>query len=95
MGTKWMLVGMTAALMGAGAVTMVMPSADAAPVTPSASPIGRLVEVQLVAWPLSTGTVGRVTGTLIAMPAGGLVVQDGRFEHWLPLEQVMPMKVSR
>jgi hypothetical protein len=59
------------------------------------SPIGRLVAVQLVAWPLSTAVVGTVTGTLISMPAGWLVIKDGSFEHWVPVEKVMSMKVSR
>jgi hypothetical protein len=59
------------------------------------SPIGRLVSVQLVAWPLGTAVAGTVNGTLIAMPTGWLVIKDGSFEHWVPVEKVMSMKVSR
>jgi hypothetical protein len=71
-------------------------AAAAAPVAAApATPLGRLVEIQLIAWPLSTAIVGKVNGTLIAMPTGWLVVSDGSFEHWVPVEKVMSMRVSR
>lgn len=70
-------------------------AAAAAPAAAPATPLGRLVEIQLIAWPLSTANVGKVTGTLIAMPTGWLVVADGSFEHWVPVEKVMSMRVSR
>ena len=58
-------------------------------------PIGRLVDISLVAWPLSTGTAERVTGTLLSMTGDWVVVKDGSFEHWIPKEKVMNMKASR
>ena len=71
-------------------------AAAAAPVAAApATPLGRLVEIQLIAWPLSTTIVGKVNGTLIAMPTGWLVVAEGSYEHWIPSEKVMSMRVSR
>ena len=71
-------------------------AAAAAPVAAApATPLGRLVEIQLIAWPLSTAIVGKVNGTLIAMPTGWLVVAEGSYEHWIPSEKVMSMRVSR
>jgi hypothetical protein len=88
-----------AAVAGIAMATVNLISAPAAAAVPEAtevaSPVGRLVTIQIIAWPLSTGTVGNVSGTLIAMPAGWLVVKDGTFEHWVPAEKVAQMKVSR
>jgi hypothetical protein len=78
-------------------LTLISNRADAAaPVAAApATPLGRLVEIQLIAWPLSTTIVGKVNGTLIAMPTGWLVVAEGSYEHWIPSEKVMSMRVSR
>lgn len=58
-------------------------------------PVGRLVDITLIAWPLSTGTAGRVAGTLLSMTGDWVVVKDGTFEHWIPKEKIMNMKASR
>ena len=57
--------------------------------------MGRLVDVQLVAWPLSTAPAGLIRGTLVAMTTGWLVIKEGSYEHWVPMEKVMSMRVSR
>ena len=58
-------------------------------------PIGRLVEIHLVAWPLSTTDAGKVGGTLISMTDQWIIVQDGTFEIWLPKDKVMSIRASR
>jgi hypothetical protein len=89
----------TAILMAAlliGAVGIGLNDAAAAPAATAAeSPVGRLVDVQLVAWPLSTAPAGMLHGTLIAMTTGWLVIKEGSYEHWVPMEKVMSMRVSR
>lgn len=74
-----------------------MPCAPAATAAQGAaeSPVGRLVDVQLVAWPLSSAPAGTLHGTLIAMTAGWVVIKEGSYEHWVPMEKVMSMRVSR
>jgi hypothetical protein len=68
------------------------PSAVQAAGTP---PIGRLVDIELVAWPLTTERAGIVKGTLLSMTGDWIVVKDGTYEHWLPKEKVLNMKASR
>jgi len=72
--------------------------ADAAQVTtPGAGtpPIGKVVDVTLVAWPLSTQTTEKVNGTLVSMQSDWIIVADGSYEHWIPAGKVMEMKASR
>ena len=87
-------------LLVAGVVCFALPLERAAAQTgtlPAAGtpPIGRLVDITLVAWPLSTNAAGRVTGTLLSMTGEWVVVKDGSFEHWIPKEKVLDMKASR
>lgn len=95
---KNQLIAITVATLAAITATTLVSNhaAAAAPVAAApATPLGRLVEIQMIAWPLSTAIVGKVNGTLTAMPTGWLVVTDGSFEHWVPVEKVMSMRVSR
>lgn len=85
------MVAMTLEFSGTSARAQT-PVAASSPGTP---PIGRLVDIRLVAWPLATAEAGRITGTLIAMTDQWLIVKDGTFEHWVPKEKVMDMKASR
>ena len=66
-----------------------------APQAAGTPPVGRLVDITLVAWPLSTATAGRVSGTLLSMTGDWVVVKEGTFEHWIPKEKIMDMKASR
>lgn len=66
-----------------------------APQAAGTPPVGRLVDISLVAWPLSTATAGRVAGTLLSMTGDWVVVKEGTFEHWIPKEKIMDMKASR
>jgi hypothetical protein len=86
---------LAAAVIGFGLISQRAEAQAGKPTTQVESPIGRLVAVQLVAWPLSTGVAGSVNGTLVSMPTGWLVIKDGSFEYWVPIEKVMSMKVSR
>ena len=58
-------------------------------------PLGRQVEIQMVAWPLSTGVANKVEGTLIAMTDQWIIVKGGSDESWVPREKVMLMKASK
>ena len=58
-------------------------------------PIGKLVDVMLVAWPLNTGNAGKVSGTLVAMSDQWIIVESGSQETWVPKEKVMTMTASR
>ena len=70
-------------------------AARVAPQAAGTPPVGRLVDISLVAWPLSTATAGRVSGTLLSMTGDWVVVKEGTFEHWIPKEKIMNMKASR
>lgn len=98
MKTKWM-IAMTG-LVTAGVVYFCVPvqraEAQAGPVQAAGTPpIGRVVDVTLVAWPLTTQMAGRVTGNLLSMTGDWIVVKEGSFEHWIPKEKVLSMKASR
>ena len=58
-------------------------------------PLGRQVEIHMVAWPLSTVEVNKVGGTLIAMTDQWIIVKEGSDENWIPREKVMLMKASK
>jgi len=62
---------------------------------PGTPPIGLLVEVRLISWPLATADAGKVQGKLVAMTDQWLVVASGSDEFWLPKDKVMAMKASR
>lgn len=68
----------------------------AAPGTP---PIGRLVEISLSPWSYGQTPTAKddrkVTGTLVAMTDRWVVVQEGTFENWVPMERVVVMRASR
>jgi hypothetical protein len=89
-----------ASLITAVVVYFGMPS-DQAAAQPSESqaagtpPIGRLVEVTLVAWPISSQPAAKVTGNLLAMMDDWIIVKEGSYEHWVPKEKILDMKVSR
>jgi hypothetical protein len=85
---------MLKAMLVCGALMLALP-VDGAPAAGQETPVGRLVEVQLVAWPLSTAPAGLIRGTLVAMTTGWLVIKEGSYEHWVPMEKVMSMRVSR
>lgn len=86
-------------LAAAAVVYFAIPQAEAqtgvAPQAAGTPPVGRLVEITLVAWPLSTVLAGRVSGTLLSMTGDWVVVKEGTFEHWIPKEKIMDMKASR
>ena len=67
--------------------------------TPSVAgtpPVGRLVDILMVAWPASTVPVGNnVKGKLLAMTDQWLIVESGNMEIWVPKEKVMTMTASR
>lgn len=86
---------LAAVVIGFGLISQKAEAQAPKPAAQVDSPVGRLVEIQLIAWPLSTGVVATIKGTLLSMPTGWLVVKEGSYEHWLPLEKVMSMKVSR
>jgi hypothetical protein len=58
-------------------------------------PLGRQVEIQMVAWPLSTAVANKVEGTLMAMTDQWIIVKGGSDESWVPREKVMLMKASK
>ena len=58
-------------------------------------PLGRQVEIHMVAWPLSTAVANKVEGTLIAMTDQWIIVKQGSDESWVPREKVMLMKASK
>ena len=58
-------------------------------------PIGKVVDVTLVAWPLSTQVTEKINGTLISMQSDWIIVAEGSYEHWIPTAKVMEMKASR
>ena len=58
-------------------------------------PLGRQVEIHMVAWPLSTVETNKVGGTLIAMTDQWIIVKEGSDENWVPREKVMLMKASK
>jgi len=60
-----------------------------------APPLGRQVQILMVAWPLSTAVANKVEGTLMAMTDQWIVVKDGSDESWVPREKVMLMKASK
>ncbi len=97
MKTKRMMV--MVGLLIAGVVYFAVPServkAQTGVQTPGTPPIGRLVDVTLVAWPLSTTKAGRVSGTLLSMTGDWIVVKDGSYEHWIPTLKVLEMNASR
>ncbi|MEO5716889.1 MAG: hypothetical protein ABIT37_25640 [Luteolibacter sp.] len=62
---------------------------------PGASPIGRLVDVTLISWPLSTQPAYKINGTLITMQPEWLVVNEGNYDHWIARDKVMEMKASK
>lgn len=68
----------------------------AAPGTP---PIGRLVEISLSPWSYGQMPAAKddrkVSGTLVAMTDRWVVVQEGTFENWVPMERVVVMRASR
>jgi hypothetical protein len=63
--------------------------------TSGTPPIGRIVEVTLVAWPSEVGAPLKVMGNLLSMTGDWIVVKEGSYEHWMPKEKVMDMKASR
>jgi hypothetical protein len=91
-------VGMVA--MAALGIYLLLPAQEAA-AQPGAGqaagtpPIGRVVEVTLVAWPVGTGTPMKITGNLLSMTGDWIVVKEGSFENWMPKEKVLNMKASR
>jgi hypothetical protein len=58
-------------------------------------PLGRQVEIQMVAWPLSTAVANKVEGTLVAMTDQWIIVKEGSDESWVPREKVLLMKASK
>jgi hypothetical protein len=58
-------------------------------------PLGRRVEIQMVAWPLTTAISNKVEGTLLAMTDQWIIVKEGSDESWVPREKVMLMKASK
>lgn len=58
-------------------------------------PLGRQVEIHLVAWPLSNTEANKIGGTLIAMTDQWIIVKEGSDENWIPREKVMFMKASK
>lgn len=63
--------------------------------SPGTPPVGRLVDVQLIAWPISTVAAYKVSGTLVAMTDQWIIVEAGNQEVWVPKEKVMTMTASR
>lgn len=88
-------------LVTAGVVYWMMPMQQAAAQAggssaPGTPPIGLLVDVTLVAWPLSTQRAeDAVKGTLLSMTGEWIVVKSGSYENWIPKEKVLCMKASR
>ncbi len=58
-------------------------------------PLGRQVDIHMVAWPLSTVETNKVVGTLIAMTDQWIIVKEGSDENWIPRDKVMLMKASK
>jgi hypothetical protein len=58
-------------------------------------PLGRQVEIHMVAWPLSTAVANKVEGTLVAMTDQWIIVKEGSDESWVPREKVLLMKASK
>lgn len=58
-------------------------------------PIGKIVEVALVTWPLTTQRGETVRGTLLSISSEWVVVKDGSYENWVPREKVMTLRASR
>ena len=71
-------------------------AAAAAPgVDPGAPPIGKIVDITVIAWPLGTQPVLKINGTLVAMQSEWIVVNEGTYDHWIPTAKVMSMRVSK
>ncbi|MEO5916005.1 MAG: hypothetical protein ABIS50_17350 [Luteolibacter sp.] len=62
---------------------------------PGAPPIGKLVDVTVITWPLSTQPAFKINGTLIAMQPNWLVVNEGNYDHWIPTDKVMDIKAAK
>lgn len=88
------------ALSGALSTGFLIHSAKAAGATappPGAGtpPLGKMVDITLVAWPLSTQVTEKINGTLVAMQSDWIVVAEGTYEQWIPTEKVMVMRASK
>lgn len=71
--------------------------AASAPGTP---PIGRQVEISLSPWsygqsPQANQPDMKVSGVLLAMTDRWIVVQEGSYENWVPMDRVVVMRASR
>lgn len=60
---------------------------------PGAAPVGKQVEIAVISWPLSTQTVLRINGSLVDMQPDWIVVNEGNYDHWIPAEKVVAMRV--
>jgi len=87
--------------LGAAWLSIVMWSASAnraeaqTPQAAGTPPVGRIVELTLVAWPASTAPAAKVNGKLLAMTDQWIIVADGTYEVWVPKDKVMTMRASR
>lgn len=96
------LIAMSAAV--AAAVLMMQPDAaqaqnariSSAPGTP---PVGRLVEISLTPYSATQFTSEKdqrkITGTLVAMTDRWIVLQEGSYENWVPMDRVVVMRANR
>jgi hypothetical protein len=94
--TPMLILGLASAV----ALVIAFPSQQATAQTRVAQaagspPIGKIVKIDLVAWPLTTQVAGEVKGTLLSMTSDWVVIQDGSYEHWVPKEKVLTMHASR
>jgi hypothetical protein len=98
---KWIATISACVLAGAIALTSIEPAAAqngraAAPGTP---PIGRRVEISLTTWVSGEKDANmrelKVTGILVAMTDRWVVVQDGSYEQWVPMDRVVVMQAAR
>lgn len=63
--------------------------------SPGTPPVGRLVDIQVVMWPLATSNPAKISGTLVAMTDQWIIVASGNQETWVPKEKVMTLTASR
>ena len=94
------ITGIVLGILACGALYLAVPVGHAEapnPVRPplGTPPLGKPVDVVLVAWPLNTGNAGKVSGTLVAMTDQWIIVESGSQETWVPKEKVMTMTASR
>lgn len=63
--------------------------------SPGTPPVGRIVDVTVVSWPLTTASPSKVSGTLVAMTDKWIIVAAGNQEVWVPIEKVLYVMASR